>query len=58
MERECVDLPFGGYLSLPYDTFEIPLGFKEAEAYRKANGQILRKNQWRDTTVTVYIDLD
>ena len=37
MERECVDLPFGGYLSLPYDTFEIPLGFKEAEAYRKAN---------------------
>jgi len=43
----------GGSLS-----FEIPLGFKEAEAYRKANGQYLRKNQWRDTTVTVYIDLD
>ena len=20
MERECVDLPFGGYLSLPYDS--------------------------------------
>ena len=39
-------------------SFEIPLGFKEAEAYRKANGQYLRKNQWRDTTVTVYIDLD
>ena len=43
----------GGSLS-----FELPLGFKEAEAYRKANGQYLRKNQWRDTTVTVYIDLD
>jgi len=43
----------GGPLS-----FELPLGFKEAEAYRKANGQYLRKNQWRDTTVTVYIDLD
>jgi len=39
-------------------SFELPLGFKEAEAYRKANGQYLRKNQWRDTTVTVYIDLD
>ena len=41
-----------------YDTFELPLGFKEAASYRKANGRILRKNQWRDTTVTVYIDLD
>lgn len=24
MERECVDLPFGGYLRLPYDIFETP----------------------------------
>ena len=39
-------------------SFELPLGFKEAEAYRKANGQYLRKNQWRDTTVRVLIDLD
>ena len=39
-------------------SFELPLGFKEAEAYRKANGKYVRKNQWRDTTVTVEIDLD
>lgn len=39
-------------------SFELPLGFKEAEAYRKANGQYLRKNQWRDTTVRVLIDLN
>ena len=39
-------------------SFELPLGFEEAAAYRKANGQYVRKNQWRDTTVTVYIDLD
>lgn len=39
-------------------SFELPLGFKEAEAYRKANGQYLRKNQWRDTTARVLIDLD
>lgn len=39
-------------------SFELPLGFEEAAAYRKANGQYVRKNQWRDTTVRVFIDLD
>ena len=45
-------------VALPETSFELPLGFKEAEAYRKANGKYVRKNQWRDTTVTVEIDLD
>lgn len=53
LRRRLLSKVEGGSLS-----FEIPLGFKEAEAYRKANGQYLRKNQWRDTTVTVYVDLD
>ena len=39
-------------------SFELPLSFEQAAAYRKANGQYVRKNQWRETTVTVYIDLD
>ena len=39
-------------------TFDIPIEFKEAEAFRKANGMYVRKNQWRDTTVKVCIDLD
>lgn len=29
-----------------------------AAAYRKVNGQYVRKNQWRDTNVRVFIDLD
>lgn len=41
--------------SLP---FELPLSFEQAAAYRKANGQYVRKNQWRDTTVREFIDLD
>ena len=32
-------------------SFELPLSFEQAAAYRKANGQDVRKNQWRDTTV-------
>ena len=39
-------------------SFELPLSFEQAAAYRKANGQYVRKNQWRDTTVRVLIDLD
>ena len=39
-------------------SFELPLSFEQAEAYRKVNGQYVRKNQWRDTTVRVLIDLD
>ena len=39
-------------------SFELPLSFAQAAAYRKANGQYVRKNQWRDTTVRVLIDLD
>ena len=39
-------------------SFELPLGFEQAAAYRKANGQYVRKNQWRDTAVRVFIDLD
>ena len=38
-------------------SFELPLSFEQA-AFRKANGQYVRKNQWRETNVTVYIDLD
>ena len=37
---------------------ELPLSFEQAAAYRKVNGQYVRKNQWRDTTVRVLIDLD
>lgn len=32
-------------------SFELPLSFEQAAAYRKANGQYVRKNQWMDTTV-------
>ena len=39
-------------------SFELPLSFEQAAAYRKANGQYVRKNQWRDTTVREFIDLD
>ena len=39
-------------------SFEVPLSFEQAAAYRKVNGQYVRKNQWRDTTVRVFIDLD
>lgn len=39
-------------------SFELPLSFEQAAAYRKVNGQYVRKNQWRDTTVRVFIDLD
>lgn len=38
-------------------SFELPLSFEQAAAYRKVNGQYVRKNQWRDTTVRVLIDL-
>lgn len=53
----CIACITGSYQK-KVGVFELPLGFKEAEAYRKANGQYLRKNQWRDTTVRVLIDLD
>jgi hypothetical protein len=36
----------------------LPLSFEQAAAYRKANRQYVRKNQWRDTTVRAFIDLD
>ena len=39
-------------------SFELPLSFEQAVAYRKANGQYVRKNQWRDITVRGFIDLD
>ena len=32
-------------------SFELPLSFEQAAAYRKANGQYVSKNLWRDTTV-------
>lgn len=37
----------------PFWTFTI--GFEEAQAFRRANGGYLRKNQWEDLTVDVYI---
>lgn len=36
----------------PFWTFTI--NFEEAQAFRKANGGYLRKNQWEDLTVDVY----
>ena len=38
-------------------SFELRLSFEQAAAYRKANGQYVRKNQWRDTTERKFIDL-
>ena len=35
--------------------FEFPIGFDEALDYKKAHGQHLRRNQWQDLTVHVYI---
>jgi hypothetical protein len=35
--------------------FEFPIGFDEALEYKKAHGQYLRRNQWQDLTVHVYI---
>ena len=32
-------------------SFELPLSFEQAAANRKANGQCVRKNQWKDTIV-------
>ena len=37
----------------PFWTFTI--SFEEAQAFRRANGGYLRKNQWEDLTVDVYI---
>lgn len=37
----------------PFWTFTI--GFEEAQVFRKAGGGYLRKNQWKDLTVDVYI---
>lgn len=37
----------------PFWTFT--MGFEEAQAFRRANGGYLRKNQWEDLTVDVYI---
>ena len=37
----------------PFLTLHIK--FEEAEAYRKATGCYLRKNQWEDLTVDVYL---
>ena len=39
-------------------SFDLPLSFEQAAAYRKANGQYVRKNQWRETTITALIDLE
>lgn len=43
----------------PSDNFPLfmtlQVSFEEAEAYRKAAGCYLRKNQWEDLTVDVYL---
>lgn len=43
----------------PSDNFPpfltLHIGFEEAETYRKAVGCYLRKNQWKDITVDVYL---
>jgi len=38
----------------PFHTFSI--GFDEAKAFRKATGSYLRKNQWNDLTVDIYLE--
>ena len=35
--------------------YELTIGFKQAEAFRKANGQYARQSQWQDITVEVII---
>ncbi len=47
----AIDNSTGSYRKLGRSSlsFELPLVFLEAVAYRKANGQYVRKNQWRDT---------
>ena len=42
-------------LGRPKLYFEFPIGFDEALEYKKAHGQYLRRNQWQDLTVHVYI---
>lgn len=39
-------------------TFDLKLNFEQAAIFRKANGCYVRKNQWKDTTIRVFIDLD
>ena len=35
--------------------YNFPIGFDEALEYKKAHGQYLRRNQWQDLTIQVYI---
>ena len=35
--------------------FDFKIDFEQALAFRKANGDYLRKGQWKDLTVEVYI---
>ena len=43
----------------PNDNFPpfltLHIGFQEAEKYRKQSGSYLRKNQWEDLTIDVYL---
>ena len=48
-------LSIAGRLNL---SFDLPLSFEQAAAWRKANGQYVRENQWRETTITALIDLE
>ena len=47
------DTPFEENDYVPY--LEFKLTFDEAKAYRKSFGNYLRKNQWEDITVKIFI---
>ncbi len=42
-------------LGRPNLHFDFSIDYEEALKYRQANGQYLRRNQWQDLTVQVYI---
>lgn len=42
-------------LQLPL--YEYTFGFEEAQHYRKAQGSYLRRNQWEDLTIKVWVNV-
>ncbi len=59
MERECVDLPFGGYLSFAVTDFQMFGTFtitqEDAKAYLYALSPLRRVHRFRDIQVNLYI---
>ena len=50
--RVCTE---AGLTILSWHNFDFSIGYEEALKYRQAHGQYLRRNQWQDLTVQVYI---